>query len=99
MISHFSHNPADGEDPSLSLIGTKEKTFSFTSEWKPPQVIRFYNDEHEVIGTIDYSGPELTFSGNVDPTAKVFFDALIAHNSAYIKGLQDEINSLKKKEK
>jgi hypothetical protein len=96
MITDFSHNQVDGEKQSLSMTGAKEESFSFTSEYVRPQIISFFNLENQVIGTIDFSGPELTFSGKADASAKVFFDALIAHNSAYIKGLQDEINSLKK---
>jgi hypothetical protein len=42
---------------------------------KPDYNICFHKDNKQV-GKLDWNGPEMTFSGNLAPSARVFFDYL-----------------------
>ena len=42
-------------------------------EMKPNYNMSFHNSDKQV-GTLDFNGPEMTFTGDADESAKVFFD-------------------------
>ena len=49
------------------------------------------------IGTLDFNGPEMTFEGDADESAKVFFDYLAKHfqerlRREYARGFDDAKN-------
>jgi hypothetical protein len=46
-------------------------------------------DDPELIGVLDFSGPEMTFTGRADESAKVFFDAVIKNQVGWTKHLED----------
>ena len=46
-------------------------------------------DDPEPIGVLDLSGPEMTFTGRADESAKVFFDAVIKNRVGWTKHLED----------
>ena len=56
-------------------------TFKTTSEpiiaafdMKPNHNISFHNQDGKQVGTLDFNGPEMVFTGDADESAKVFFD-------------------------
>lgn len=40
----------------------------------PTYRMTFYRDNIEIVGTLDFSGPEMIFEGNATESAKIFFD-------------------------
>lgn len=53
----------------------KASEFDFISDLKPDNKITF-SGLSKVVGTLDFSGPAITFDGNADESAKVFFETL-----------------------
>lgn len=43
---------------------------------KPNHNITFHNQDGKQIGVLDFNGPEMTFTGDADESAKVFFDLI-----------------------
>lgn len=43
------------------------------SSFKPNCSIGFYRDG-ATVGTLDFNGPTMTFTGDAEPSARVFFD-------------------------
>lgn len=40
---------------------------------KPNYNMQFYRDE-KLVGTLDFNGPQMTFHGDMEDSAKIFFD-------------------------
>ena len=45
-----------------------------TLNLKPNYTISFHKDDHSTLGTLDFNGPDLVFTGNAEESAKVFID-------------------------
>ena len=60
------------ELPAYTFKQPLEPVFAFTN-MKPNHNITFHNGEKQV-GVLDFNGPEMVFSGDMDESAKVFFD-------------------------
>lgn len=41
---------------------------------KPNHNMTFLNQDGKQVGTLDFNGPEMVFTGDADESAKVFFD-------------------------
>ena len=63
----------------------------FASTLKPNYNMTFSNAD-SVVGTLDFNGPEMIFTGKAEESAKVFFD-WIAQNFA--QGLKEERGAAK----
>lgn len=59
-----------------------------------PAAVAFFNSEGKEIGRLDYSGDTLEFTGNGTLAAGLFFDSVIARNSAEIAMLRQTIKLL-----
>ena len=42
-----------------------------------PRTMTFHNAKTELVGTLKFDGEKMTFTGNVDESAQLFFDAFI----------------------
>ena len=62
----------DYEPPTYTFKQSSEPVFAFT-EIKPNYNMSFHNGDKQV-GALDFNGPEMTFTGDADESAKVFFD-------------------------
>jgi hypothetical protein len=60
------------ELPAYTFKQSSEPVFAFT-EMKPNYNMTFNRDGKQ-IGVLDFNGPEMTFTGDADESAKVFFD-------------------------
>jgi hypothetical protein len=45
--------------------------------WKPTRTMKFYGEDQQEVGTVDWSDGAVRFTGNVDASARVFFEAMI----------------------
>ena len=45
---------------------------------KPDHVVKFRNQVGDVVGTLDFNGPAMTFVGNAQESAKMFFHVFVA---------------------
>ena len=43
---------------------------------KPNHNMTFHNQDGKQIGALDFNGPEMTFTGDADESAKLFFDLI-----------------------
>jgi len=63
------------------------------TEWKTATLvprkqiatIKVQNGNNETIGTLDFNGPEMVFTGNADESAKVFIDFVAERFSDRLK--------------
>ena len=46
----------------------------FALDTKPNHNMTFHNQDGKHVGTLDFNGPEMAFTGDADESAKVFFD-------------------------
>ena len=44
--------------------------------FKPNHNMTFHNQDGKQIGALDFNGPEMTFTGDADESAKLFFDLI-----------------------
>ena len=44
--------------------------------FKPNHNMTFHNQDGKQIGVLDFNGPEMTFTGDADESAKLFFDLI-----------------------
>lgn len=62
-----------GLDPLYTFKPPSEPVFAF-KDIKPNHNMTFHNQDGKHVGTLDFNGPEMVFSGDMDESAKVFFD-------------------------
>jgi hypothetical protein len=70
-MSNYKLDPP-GLDP-LYTFKPSEPVFAFTNT-KPSHNIIFHNQDGKQVGALNFNGPEMTFTGDADESAKVFFD-------------------------
>lgn len=56
----------------------ENQQFAFVSDGPKPPLVSFRNQDNKVIGILDIVDDKLVFSGNVEESAKIFFDQVIA---------------------
>ena len=78
-------NPLDKMADNAKELGLDYEpatyTFKSTSEpiiaafdMKPNHNMTFHNQDGKHVGTLDFNGPEMVFTGDADESAKVFFE-------------------------
>ena len=64
------------------------------SDTKPNHNVTFHNQDGKQIGALDFNGPEMTFTGDADESAKIFFDLIAGWFKARLEQERaDERNS------
>ena len=71
-MSNYKLDPP-GLDPLYTFKPPSEPVFAFT-DIKPNHNMTFHNQDGKQVGTLDFNGPEMVFTGDADESAKVFFD-------------------------
>ena len=70
----------------------QEINCGITAQIKKPQdypsTIRFYSLDEE-LGKLIFKDGQITFEGNADASAQVFFEHVIKKGNSYISGLQE----------
>lgn len=61
------------ELPAYTFKPPSEPVFAFL-DTKPNHNMTFHNQGGKQVGVLDFNGPEMTFTGDADESAKVFFD-------------------------
>jgi len=61
------------ELPAYTFKPPSEPVFAFL-DTKPNHNMTFHNQDGKQVGVLDFNGPEMTFTGDADERAKVFFD-------------------------
>ena len=61
------------ELPAYTFKQPSEPVFAFL-DTKPNHNMTFHNQDGKQVGVLDFNGPEMTFTGDADESAKVFFD-------------------------
>ena len=61
------------DQPNIKWTEAKLPSPVFTLDTKPNYNMTFHRDGKQ-IGQLDFNGPEMTFTGDADESAKVFFD-------------------------
>ena len=61
-------------DKILKLTGTTTPSGKFNSS----RSITFFNSKKVLIGTLDFFGEEITFTGKAAESAQIFFDQVIS---------------------
>ena len=54
------------------------QTLSLRDNRTPNHTVKFHNQAGDVVGTLDFNGPALTFVGNAQESAKMFFHVFVA---------------------
>jgi len=81
------------ELPAYTFKPPSEPVFAFL-DTKPNQNMTFHNQDGKQVGTLDFNGPEMTFTGDADESAKVFFDFIAESFKARLEQERaDERNS------
>ena len=82
------------EETTIDWTEAKLPSPVFTlSDTKPSHNITFHRDGKQ-IGVLDFNGPEMVFSGDMDESAKVFFDLIARSFKARLEQERaDERNS------
>lgn len=73
-------------EDNLNIWTITEEKASF---WVPNYVITFNKDNKE-IGKLDFNGDKLKFEGDVEESAKIFFDFLLNAFNQRIEEIKDE---------
>jgi hypothetical protein len=58
--------------------------------FEPNHTILFFNKEHKELGKLDFNGDKLKFEGDVEESAKVFFDFLLSSFNQRIEEIKEE---------
>lgn len=66
-----------GTDSFINKDKIYTDDMKITSFTPPSYTITFHTDKAGQVGALDLNGPEITFTGNADAAAKMFFDFLI----------------------
>jgi hypothetical protein len=61
-----------GLDPLYTFTPSEPIIAAFNM--KPNHNMTFHNQDGKHVGTLDFNGPEMTFTGDMDESAKVFFE-------------------------
>lgn len=61
-------------EPTYTFKPPSEPVFAFL-DTKPNYNMTFHSDGKQV-GALDFNGPEMTFTGDADESAKIFFDLI-----------------------
>lgn len=65
------------EETTIDWTEAKLPSPVFTlSDTKPNHSMTFHNQDGKQIGALDFNGPEMTFTGDADESAKLFFDLI-----------------------
>jgi hypothetical protein len=57
--------------------------------------IHFSDQKQKEVGVLSFVDDKITFSGNADESAMVFFESLINHHSEVIKNIREENKALR----
>ena len=65
----------DYEPATYTFKQSSEPVFA-AFDMKPNHNMTFHNQDGKQMGALDFNGPEMTFTGDADESAKVFFDLI-----------------------
>jgi hypothetical protein len=96
------HKPIPSIDELLSKIDTKDLKID-TSNWdkvtctdnsptlfEPNHTITLSNKDNKEVGKLDFNGDKLKFEGDVEESAKIFFDFLLSTFNQRIEEIREE---------
>ena len=61
-------------EPATYTFKQSSELMIATFDMKPNHNMTFHNQDGKHVGTLDFNGPEMTFTGDANKSAKVFFD-------------------------
>lgn len=62
------------EETTIEWTEAKLPSPVLTLDTKPNHNMTFHNQDGKQVGELNFNGPEMTFTGDADESAKVFFD-------------------------
>ncbi len=82
------------------LGGLIDAAVQMQATLKTPPLLEFFNEQRQTIGKVEITEDGfLTFEGDVDASAKKFFEAIITHNSQKVIAYRNALQEIREKSK